>query len=190
MGWRPYALVMGRLTLAFLPLYWLYVQIHLALLAYPTLLPLGWVQGFFEVWNAATAYASTLVLALLRVPYELAGNEMVVPVDSLPQKIIVGWECNFFLPYFSFLAMILALPRVRWMERGFGMAGGLLLINLGNVFRIATLASVGNWYGKGALDTYHAWMFNYGMSLWVVLLFYLWLLCIGGGKTLKRSLGV
>jgi exosortase/archaeosortase family protein len=182
---KTFLIVLLRLVGVFLPLYWVYVQIHLALLSLPTTLPLKWVGEFFEIWNHLTAFLSAEVAGLLGIPIVSGGNEITVPVEGLSQRIIVGWECNFFLPYFSYIAMVMAFPGIVPRDRLIGILEGLFLINVGNVLRIATLGITGYWFGRKMMNFYHAWMFNYGMTLWIIFIFLLWLYAGGRRRALE-----
>ncbi len=146
------------------------------------------LSGVFGSWNNFTALAVSKVVTLFGIHSLQQGNDVILQVSGRGQVIRIDWSCNILLPYISYLAMVLALLNISVRHRVLGALGGFFLIYLGNVFRIATLAVVGSWFGTAAMDRYHAAVFNTGLTVWTVLIFIAWIMAIGGGAVLDRSL--
>ncbi len=200
---KGFYLVLIRLVIAFVPLYLLYYSLFLSVASYHTgvvssstglklwfLSLLSNLGGLFDSWNNFTALAVSKVISLFGIHSLQRANDIILQVGGRDQVIRVDWSCNILLPYFSYLATVIALLNISLRQRTLGALGGFFLIYIGNVFRIATLAMVGSWFGRGAMDGYHVAVFNTGLTVWTMLVFFAWITAIGGGEILGRSLGM
>jgi exosortase/archaeosortase family protein len=186
MSVRPYkvALVVIRLLVVFLPLYWVYIQV------YHMNLP-GSLQGMatavIDSADTLTAFLASRLAGLLGVFSAQHGNSILIQMDSGPHVLEVDWSCNFILPFISYIAMAVALLGISVRKRMIGILGGMILIYLGNALRIAILALTGSWFGKEAMDRYHMLVFDEGMALWTMGVFLLWIHTTVGFEAVERS---
>lgn len=187
--------VMLRLVLAFVPLYLIYMYISSIMAPVDVAIGHGatnveYPNILFRYWDTLTTFLVSKVLSLVGVSNSYQGNYLTFDAGPNPLVIMIGWQCNFLLPFISYIAMIVALTKVTIKQRLIGVFGGFLLIYLGNLARITVLCLTGSWYGREVMEKYHMLIFNKGMVVWTMLVFIIWVSAIGGIKVLERCFEV
>ncbi len=187
--------VMLRLLLVFIPLYLVYW--YIARIMGPIDMAMGHLATNIEYpniilryWNNFTTILVSNILSLAGVSNHYQRSFITIKTDTAPIVLFIGWQCNFLLPFISYTAMVMAITKIKPKDRLLGISGGLFLIYLGNLIRIAALGMIGSWYGEGSMQKYHALFFNKGLAVWTMLVFLAWIAMIGGAGVLERSFGI
>jgi exosortase/archaeosortase family protein len=82
----------------------------------------------------------------------------------------IGWKSMYML-----FALIAATPRVGWMKKAKFLLAGLPAIFVINIIRIATTIAAVTSMGAGYLDVVHSVLWQEGLVIAVVGIWYLWL---------------
>ncbi len=191
---KGFYIVLLRLVIAFIPLYVLYGYISDFMMPMDVAIAHRMINAdypvFFRYWGGLTTFLVSKMLSLAGVSNSYQGNYLTFNVDSAPFVTMIGWQCNFLLPFISYIAMVLAITKVTIKQRLMGLFGGLLLIYLGNIGRITAISLIGYRYGVAAMERYHMLIFDKGMALWTMLVFITWAVAIVGMDVLERCFEV
>lgn len=197
-NYKGVTIVLVRLLVAFLFLYFIYTNLqtyvgnayasififHENSMYYDRALIV-----FFRSWNEHSAWMVTHILDIFSVQTTLNEDRFKFTLASgIVHRVIVGWECNFLLPVFSYTALIIAVPRIYLKKRLLGLGLGLILLYMGNIMRMVTLVLIGAHFGYQTMEHYHIVMFDTGMALFTFAIYLLWAGFIVGFPQIEYSL--
>jgi len=191
---KGFNLVLVRLIIVFIPLYLVYFYISGIMAPVDVAVahgePAEYPSALMRSWNGATTAGVSWLMDISGVENSYADNYLVFFSGDQEISMYVGWQCNFLLPFLSYIAMVVALLGIDWRDRVIGIAGGLLAIYIGNLLRITLLGIAGSRWGYAAMDRCHSLLFNNFLALWTALIFLAWVWWMGGIRTLRKGFGI
>lgn len=191
---KGFNLVLARLLIVFIPLYLVYFYISGIMVPVDVAVahgePAQYPSALMRSWNSATTAAVSWLMGIAGVQNSYADNYLVFFSGRQEITMYVGWQCNFLLPFLSYVAMVVALLGIDWKKRAGGIAGGLVLLYFGNLLRISILGVAGSRGGSAALERWHSLLFDEFLAVWTALVFIAWIWTIGGMKTLRKGFGI
>ena len=197
-NYKGIAIVLVRLLVAFLFLYFIYTNLQTYVgNAYASIFIFQEnsmyydrdLIVFFRSWNEHSAWIVTHILNIFGVQTTLNDDRFKFTLASgIVHRVIIGWECNFLLPVFSYIALIVAVPRIYLKKRLLGLGIGLILLYMGNIMRMVSLVLIGVHFGYQTMEHYHIDMFDTGMELLNFAIYILWAGVIVGFSQIEDSL--
>ncbi len=153
-----------------------YVFVFLArmtLLSIPLYIIL-WANPGMEFLQYAVRDNVVLTANLMGIDTKIDGFYVNLNTVDGPVSIDIGADCTGWKSAVAYLALVLAVPKVKNKKRLIAMAG-IPVIYAVNIGRIVFLLWVSINMGFGYFRVFHEYLWKLGMSLVVIAVWYVWL---------------
>ena len=141
-------------------------------------IPLYVIMQLQSILLPLQGIVSANVVTLLQLfGFETYRNGFLIATDGI--AFIVSEDCTGWKSMLLLAALVCAVPRVAWQKRLAGIAGGLVIIYLGNLVRIMAVVLVWKACGIGTANLIHDIFWQFGLIALVLLTWMAWLIWTG-----------
>ncbi|MEE9323361.1 MAG: archaeosortase/exosortase family protein [Candidatus Aenigmarchaeota archaeon] len=128
--------------------------------------------------------SQNVYLVLKSLGFEVLRNGSLLTANGFAFFIsedCTGWKSMLFL-----IALMFAVPKVHIKKRFVGLAFGIPVIYIGNLFRILIMVSVSLTYGSEFAGVIHDYFWQLGLVSLVLIVWVSWLIWIGKVKAKRK----
>jgi len=133
-----------------------------------------WANPSLDFLQYAVRDNVLFVTNILGIDAKVDGFDLILKTVDGPVTINIAADCTGWKSAVAYAALILAVPGIRNKKRLAGLAGIPILYAV-NVARIAFLVFVAVNMGFGYFRVFHEYLWKLGLSLAVLLVWYVWL---------------
>lgn len=143
------------------------------------------LEGIFYFAQVTTANVTAFLLNAVGI-YTLQEGSMLTIVDpNSPFRFMINEDCTGWKAIIFLFALIFAVKGPKMKQRVLGLAGGALIILIGNIARILATVFAERAYGMNFALLLHDWVFRYGLVALVLIIWAGWLLLYLNKKSKK-----